>query len=61
MEKTNLRWVHSGRSRGNSDINRGKDSNFGYGFNSVRFNDGEKFKDGTIREDQTNFSSKGFF
>jgi len=50
MEKVNLRWVHSSGSGGNNDIARGNDSDFGNSLDSVRFDNGDKFKDGFVGE-----------
>jgi len=50
MEKSDLRWVHSSGSGGNNDIARGNDSDFGNSLDSVRFDNGDKFKDGFVGE-----------
>ena len=54
MEERNLRWVHSGGTGGDDNINRGVDSNFSGGLNFVGFNDGFKFKYGLFGENESN-------
>lgn len=56
MEETNLRGVHSGGSGGDDDGDGGDDSNLGDGVDSVGFNNGHEFEDGSVGNDESEFS-----
>jgi hypothetical protein len=58
VEETNLRGVHSSGSGGDGNGDGGDDSDFSDGIDSVGFNNGEEFEDGSFRNDQTKFSFK---
>jgi len=53
MEERNLRGVHSGGSGRDNNRYGGNDTNFSDGGDSVRFNDGHKFEDGSIGDNKS--------
>lgn len=61
VEETNLRGVHSGGSSRDNNTTGGDDSDLGDGINSVGFNNGHEFENGTVRDNHGNFTNHEFF